>query len=428
MSEVLRLARLATPVVVGQLGLMLLGVVDLWVIGPVDPDHLGAVGLGNTWSFATLVFGMGLVMGADTLLTQAYGREDPDAAGVAAWHTAIWAALVGTLITGVHLLAEPGMTLLGQPGSTIPDASLYAEIMGASVYPFLGFTLLRGLLQANGRMMAPTLVILLGNLVNLLGDGVLVWGLGFEVAGVAWVTVAVRWFMLLALVFVGREAILEAWPEDGLDIRKHQLARVADVAFPVAWQVSLEVWAFNATMFLAGWLGSEALNAHTAALNLSSLAFMLPLGLSVAASTRVGNLVGAEQDWRRAAYTSLAVGGGIMLVTGATYLLIPEALAGLYADDPVAIAAIAAVIPIAGVYGVFDGVQVVGMGVLRGLGDTRYGARVALFAYWGVTLPTAALASRWLGLAGLWWAICFGLATAAVLLLHRISRAPAPRT
>lgn len=420
MTEASRLTRLAVPVVVGQLGLMLLGVVDLWVIGPVDPDHLGAVGLGNTWSFATMVFGMGLVMGADPLLTQAYGAGDPEAAGVAAWHTAVWAALVGVLITGLHLLAEPGMALLGQPAATIPDASAYAEIMGASVVPFLGFNLVRGLLQANGRMVAPTVIIVAGNLVNLVGDLTVVWGLGGEVVGIGWVTVVVRWFMLLALVAVGWDAIRTAWPRDGLSIHRRHLARVAEVAFPVAWQVSLEVWAFNATMFLAGWIGAQALNAHTAALNLSSIAFMLPLGLSVAASTRVGNLVGARQDWRRAGFTALGMGVLLMTGTSALYLGFPERLAALYADEPGAIGRIAAVVPIAGVYGIFDALQVVGMGVLRGLGDTRYGARVALFAYWGVTLPVAALAGHYVGLAGLWWAICFGLATASVLIVVRI--------
>lgn len=404
--------------VIGQLGMVGLGIIDFLVIGRVGPNELAAVGLGNTWSFATLIFGLGVAMGVDPLLTQAYGARDLRAAASAMQHGAIWLLVASAAIMALHLLVGPALILLQQPPELIPDASAYARIVGLSVFPALAFALHKQILQANGEMSAATVVIVLANLVNLVLDLLLVWWLDAGVPGVAWATVGVRWFMLAVLLWLGRKELAPALQT--VLLTRDELVRVGRIAFPVGWQVGFEVWAFNATMFLAGTLGAEAVATHTAALSLTSVAFMVPMGLGSAATTRVGNLVGAGLDWRPAGAHAVFLGGACMLLSGCLFIFAPSLLGRIYVSDPEAVARIAAVLPIAGVFGLFDGVQVVALGVLRGLGDTRFGAGVALFAYWVLALPLAVFGAWNWGLPGVWWAICAGLAAASILLLLRL--------
>jgi MATE family multidrug resistance protein len=202
------------------------------------------------------------------------------------------------------------------------------------------------------------------------------------------------------------------------------------IGFPVAIHFSLEIWAFSGASLLAGWLGATPVAAHTIALNLASLSFMLPLGIAQGAVTRVGNLLGAgrSQDAERAAWVAIALGATVMGACGAGFLLGRQALPHLYTVDPTVLALAASILPIAAAFQVFDGTQVVCCGVLRGMGRTRPAAWFNLLGYWALGLPIGAwLAFRagW-GLHGIWWGLCFGLAVVAVsLVLFLRARGPA---
>lgn len=427
MDEARRLVALAWPVVLGQLGLVGMGVVDLVVVGRLGPDATAAVGIGNTWSFGTLIVGLGASAGLDPLITQAFGARDPRRAGAEAARGAVVVALAALPIIALHLLGEPLFHWMRQPESAIPDAATYCRIVALSVPAFLGFAVVRQLLQADGAMRPAMWVIGLGNLVNLVADLVLVQGAGpipgFGVAGVAMATTVVRWVMFAALLGVALPLLARSRPEPGWATPR-AIARVAVVCLPVSLQIGLEVWAFNAASLFAGALGALPAAAHTAALSAASVAFMVPFGVSAAASTRVGNLVGAGRDWRRPAFTAIGLGAGAMTFSGLLFLLAPEAVGRFYNPDPAVVAAVGAVLPLAALFGWFDGTQVVAFGVLRGLGDTRHPALFNLVGYWVLGLPLGV----WLafrggqGLAGLWIGLVIGLGVVAVLLVGRLAR------
>jgi MATE family multidrug resistance protein len=200
--------------------------------------------------------------------------------------------------------------------------------------------------------------------------------------------------------------------------------RMLKLGLPIGAQMMLEGGAFNVMALLMGWLGVAQVAAHQIALNLASLAFMVPLGVSSAAAVIVGHAVGRGDPGgvRRATIASLAVGAAFMLCTGALFIGVPEMLAGLYTRDAAVLALAAMLLPLAGLFQVFDGLQVVAIGLLRGLGDTRMPMFINIFGFWCVGIPV----SLWLGFGldygavGLWWGLVVGLVIVAVFLVARV--------
>jgi MATE family multidrug resistance protein len=241
-------------------------------------------------------------------------------------------------------------------------------------------------------------------------------------AGIA--TSLTRGFCLLALLALIASGRLHegAWPRPSralLDAGAFR--RILALGLPVALHFSLEIWAFSGATLLAGWLGTVPVAAHTIALNLASLSFMLPLGISQGAVTRVGNLLGARRsaDAERAAWVAIACGAAVMSVCAAAFLALRHVLPRLYTADLAVIGIAGSILPIAAAFQVFDGTQVVCCGVLRGMGLTRPAAWFNLLGYWVLGLPVGAwlaFRSGW-GLPGIWWGLCFGLGIVALSLV-----------
>ena len=405
---------------------MTMGVVDLIMVGQLGSNALGALGIAHTWSFGTLILGLGAAQGLDPLISQAYGAGRPRQAGRALVTGAALLTALSIPVMGLHWITDGVLTLFGQPPELLADASAYNRTLIAGVWPFFGFALLKQFLQGSG-VMRPAMWVALGaNLVNVLLNDAFIhghWGApAFGVVGSAMATDAARWLMFGGLIVMGAPQIREAWPPlKGLFAG---FGRTIRMAIPVAAHIAVEVWAFNVTTLMAGWLGATAVAAHTAVLNMASLSFMVPLGLSAAAATRIGNLVGAEQPWRRAGATAVVLGAAVMAPPAAVFALFPEALASIYTPDAITIATCVAILPLAALFQIVDGTQVVSFGVLRGLGDTRAPAVMALGAHWGLGLPTGlALAFvAGLGLQGLWLGLTAGLGSLTVMLLLRLLR------
>ena len=190
--------------------------------------------------------------------------------------------------------------------------------------------------------------------------------------------------------------------------------------------MSLEMWAFQAATLIAGRLGEAELAAHTVVLNVASVTFMVPLGVGMAATTRVGNLLGAGRPdgAQRAAWVALATGAGVMTGSAVLFVVLRHAIPVLYTTDVDVRVLAASIFPVAAAFQLFDGVQVVGSGVLRGMGSTRPAALFNLIGYYVLALPLAAWLTFTLdlGLRGIWWGLAIGLATVAVLLSAWIHR------
>ena len=204
------------------------------------------------------------------------------------------------------------------------------------------------------------------------------------------------------------------------------LLTVWRTGWPVAVQMSLEMWSFSIGTMIAGTLGATALAAHTIVMNLASLSFMMPLGISQGVVTRVGNLIGAGQHERaqRAAWVGLSLGASVMTMAGIVFLVLRDWLPRIYTPDVSLIAVCGTILPIAAAFQIFDGTQAVGCGVLRGMGRTHPAAAFNFLGYWIIGLPVGAwLAIRGgFGLAGIWWGFVVGLAVVAASLVIWIAR------
>lgn len=434
-QDVRRLLVLSAPVIASQLGMMMLGVVDLLMVGKVGVRAVGAVTLGNLWIMGTMIFGMGVVFGMDPVVSQAHGAGDGPRAGRALHHGLVTGALMAVPITVAWLLVEQMLLAFGQDAGLARDARNYVWVQIPSILPFLAFTAYRQYLLGRNIVMPSFWVILVGNLVNVALNYVLIFGglgippLGAVGAGIA--SALVRFAMLGAILVVIRMAALQAgawvaWSRESFD--PAALRATFRMGLPIGLQYGSEMWAFQVTTLLAGRLGELHLSAHAIVLNLASISFMIPLGLSFGAATRVGNLIGAGDlaGSRRAGRVALVMGAAVMGASALSFLLLREWLPALYfgkAQTEV-IALAASILPIAAAFQLFDGIQAVGGGILRGRGRPRPAAVINLLGYYLFALPLAWWLSfhLGLGLAGLWWGLAAGLAIVAGMLVLWILR------
>jgi MATE family multidrug resistance protein len=436
-AEIRKMAALGLPVAATQLSTMLLNFVDTLMVGRVSVEAIGAVSLANVWIFGTVMLANGILMGMDPVVAQAHGAGDGPRAG-RALQTGVGLALLLSLPVALAWLGTEAVLLFfGQDPALARMAHDYTLVQLPSLPFFLGYSALRQYLQGREHMAAAMWVILAANVVNAFFNWVLIFGhlglpaLGLVGAGIA--TTLTRVVSCLGLVvwtraFALHDGAWEPWSRDAL--RPARLAAIAALGAPVALQMGFEMWAFSGAALLAGRLGAVPLAAHAIALNMAALAFMLPLGISQGATTRVGNLIGARDPHgaQRAAWVSLGMGGGVMALSAALFVGFRHALPRLYTPDLDVVAACAGILPVAAAFQVFDGTQVVGCGVLRGMGRTRPAMVFNGIGYWIFGLPLGAwlaFEAGW-GLAGIWWGLALGLGIVASLLVGWIRlRGPA---
>lgn len=421
--------RLAAPVVTVQVGLMLMGVVDTMVVGRVSANALAAVALGNLYVMTTVSFALGMLMAVDPLVSQALGARDEPGVRRAVQRGLVLAAL---LTVPVGLVLTPGetlFTLLRQSEDMVPLAAAYARLCIPGILPYLAFFVFRQTLQAMETMRPIVVTIVLANAFNLVADIVLVFGWGPVPAlgpmGSAWATTMGRFLLFVLLAAMARRRLAPLVRRlDREALRLAPLRRMAALGLPIGIQIQLEFAAFSVIALLMGGMGSLEMAAHQVTINLASLTFMVPLGIAIASSVRVGHAIGAGDlpGVRRAATASLLLGAAFMAVMAVLLIAAPGWLARAYTSDARVVALAASLIPIAGFFQVVDGIQVVSAGVLRGAADTRAPMVVNIVGFWMVGLPV----SLWLGFGadlgpeGLWWGLVAGLGAVALSLSARV--------
>jgi MATE family multidrug resistance protein len=420
---------LALPLVVVQVGFMAMGAVDTLMVGRASAQMLAAVALGNLYFFNVSIFCTGTLMALDPLVSQALGAGDAESVP-RAMQRGLLIALCLSLLTTALLAPSPAiLRALRQPAEIIPDAARWLQISIVGVVPFLAFAVLRQSLQAMHRVAPIVWTVVVANLLNAALNWVFVYGhLGSPALGVAGSGIATavsRWFMMLMLLTL-------AWKElkpQLTPIRRDAftwppIRRMFAIGTPIGAQMTLEAGAFGAIGLLMGVLGTIEMAAHQIAITLAALTFMVPLGVGSAAAVRVGYAIGAGDRARareamRAAYLC---GVGFMMITAVGFLTMPSLLARAFSADPRVIALAVTLIPIAGVFQVFDGGQAVGAGVLRGAGDTTAPLWVMLAAYWLIGVPVSAYLGfkTPLRAVGLWWGFVISLGLVAIVLFFRI--------
>jgi MATE family multidrug resistance protein len=433
LTDARQLLALGGPVIVGQVGSMMLGVVDTLMLGHYSTPALAAAALGNLWAFGTLVFGMGVIFGIDPIVSQAHGAQDGRRQALALQRGLLAALLVSVPIGVLWLYAEPALVVLGQERVLAHDAARFLRPQLPGLAAFLLFLAFRQYQLGRGIAAPAMWVILFVNLVHAPLDWALIFGhlgvpsLGLLGAGIATGITQVVMVIGLAAWTFGSTLHEGAWiPWSREAFHLEGLQEVLRHGLPVGVQYGLEIWAFQIATLWAGQLGRTPLGAHSVVLNMAALFFMIPFGLSIGAVTRVGNLIGAGDlvGARRASWVALALGAGVMTVSMLAFLLLRGVLPALYSADPEVRQLATAILPIAAAFQLFDGTQAVGGGVLRGMGNTRPAALVNLVGYYALALPLA----WWLtfpgglGLVGIWWGLALGLAIVAGLLVVFILR------
>jgi MATE family multidrug resistance protein len=436
-AEIRKMASLAAPVAATQLAGMMIGFVDTAMVGRVSVEALGAVALANVWIYGTMEFAAGIVMGIAPIVAQAHGAGDGERAGRALQTGVLLAALLSVPVALLWLGTESFLVFARQDPELARIAHTYTLVQIPSIPFYLSYIALRQYLQGREYMRPALFVMIAANLVHALFNWVLIFGhFGFPalgVVGAAIATTLTRIGSCLGLVALVRAFALHegAWvPWSREALASGRVARVTGLGVPLAFQISLEIWAFSGAALIVGQLGAVPLAAHTITLNMAALAFMLPLGIAQGAATRVGNLIGAREPdaAQRAAWVSIGMGAAVMSFSAMGFVLFREWLPRIYTPDTTVIAACAAILPIAGAFQIFDGTQAVGCGVLRGMGRTLPAMVFNLVSYWVLALPIGywlALHRGW-GLAGIWWALAFGVGLVAVSLVVWIrARGPA---
>ncbi|MGI4757930.1 MAG: MATE family efflux transporter [Janthinobacterium lividum] len=440
-AELRTLAKLALPVVLAELGWMLQGVVDVVMVGKLGPSAIAAVALGNALYYPIALFAFGLLLGLDTVVSQAFGRGDRDACpralgqGVYIAFAATVPAMLATLL--------PAMLLprFGVEAVLIPPARSYLLVLMWGTLPLLLYGATRRYLQAIGEVRVITLTFLVSNLVNWGANEVLIYGkLGLPAMGprgsaLATVISRVGMAVLLLAYAAWHErqrhyALWRRWPAPAWA----ELRGLLRLGLPAALHLLVEVAAFETATILAARISVVSLAAHQIALNYAALAFMVPLGISAAASISVGHAIGAGDPAkaRRAGWLSLGLAVAFMLCSASTFVAVPRTLIALYTRDPgvVSIGVTLLALALAAVFAVFDAVQVVVTGALRGMGLTRVPMLVNFAGYWLLGLPIGILLAFPLrhGVAGLWTGLSAALVAVALVLFSYWRRRSRPES
>lgn len=421
---------LAVPLALTQLTQMAMGFVDVVMIGRLGPEAMAAGVVGTSVFFSILLVCMGMVMAVNPLVSQAVGARDEAQIGRSV-RQGLWLATgLGLPLMALLSQAETLLLWAGQTPATAALAGDYVQAILWGVLPYLWYTAFRGFAEGLGRPRPILVVTVIAAFVNAGLNWVLMYGqFGFPalgLVGAGWSSAIVMWVQCFSLL-----AVIQ-W--DGAFRRRADLAHLRRpdpealrelfaLGWPIGISFGLEAGLFAVSTLLIGLVGTAALAAHQIAINAASVTFMVPLGVAMATTVRVGQAAGAgnREGAERAGWTGVAMGSAFMVLSALLFWLRPEWVVAVYmgevTGEAVEVARTAAVLlGIAAVFQILDGVQATAAGALRGIKDTRAPMIVGAVAYWGIGMSTA----LWLGFqadlgaVGIWWGLTLGLGAAAV--------------
>jgi MATE family multidrug resistance protein len=422
--------RLAIPLVFAELGWMTMSIVDTMMVGrlPDSATAMGAVSLGSNIFIVLALFGGGLLVGLDTLVSQAFGagqREDCHRSLVNSIYLSV--ALTPVLTAAVWLLpaflrgmrVDPGVLALAVP---------YTKALNVGLLPLLLYFAVRRCLQAMNMVKPVAFALVSANIINALGNWILIcgkWGAPrMGAVGSGWSTAIARLYM--AAVLVGyllwydhkhRTELLRT----PIDIDLPRIRRLITLGLPVAIQITSESGVFAFVTALIAKLGAVPLASHQIALNTVAFTYMVPLGISSAAAVRVGQAIGRKDPVGagEAGGTAIFLGAAFMACASAGLLLFPRWIARMYTPDETVIRSTILLLAAGAAFQLFDGIQTVATGALRGAGDTRTAMFCHFTAYWVIGLPLGAWLCfyRGWGAIGLWSGLSLALILIGIVLL-----------
>lgn len=425
--------KLAYPVIIGQLGHMMLGVVDSLMVGKLGAVPLAAASLVNGLILLVIVLGIGMSVALTSLVAIAKGSENHDQCGIILRQGLLVNLVFSVILVFIVYFFADIIYYLNQPYEVAVYAESYLKILSFSIIPFMMFQTYKQFIEGLSFTKPAMIILILANIVNAFGNWVLIYGnFGIprlELDGAGYSTLLTRIFIVIAIfIYVTSSKQFKQY-DPTLRFRSINwkiIKKIIDLGIPGGFQMFFEVGGFAFAAVMIGWIGANELAAHQIAINLASITFMVGLGISIAATIRVGNYLGKKDlaGIKSAGYSALFIIAGIMGSFGIMFIILRNFLPTLYIDDPVVIEIASSLIIIAAIFQVVDGLQVVGIGILRGLTDLKAPMIIAFIAYWLIGLPVAYLLGFTFGygVEGVWISFVVGLSIAAVFFIRRFQR------
>lgn len=421
---------IAYPVMLSQLGHILVGVADSIMVGKLGAQPLAAVSLATSIFSIILMFGIGVSIAVTPLVATADGQGSYKRSGLIFKHGLLINTVLGILLCLLIIGTSFLLYSFGQPPQVVDITIPYLAIIAVSLIPFMFFQSYKQYAEGLSFTRVAMYITVSANLLNIFLNYLLIygkWGLpALGLNGAGWATLISRVGMGIAMmVYTINTSWYKARKTQIKGFSKSLIQRLLKIGIPTALQYIFEVGAFSFASIMMGWIGTKALAAHQIALNLAAVSYMVATGLAAAATVRIGNQLGKKDipNMRRAGFTAIMMGWGLMLFSAIMFILFRHALPTLYIDETEVIELATSLLVIAAFFQLSDGSQAVGLGLLRGMADVKIPTVITLFAYWIVALPLGywlAFSLDW-GPQGVWIGLLSGLSISAVLLLFRFN-------
>jgi MATE family multidrug resistance protein len=432
-KDLLATLNLSYPIMIGQVGVMLMSLIDNVMVGRLGAIPLAASSIANAIFFMLTIFGLGTISIVTPLVATRHGKQDKDECG-ALFSAGIKVAFAfGILFVLISYLLVQYFHIFDQPQEVVPLATEYLIIIAFSAIPMMLFRVAKHFAEGVSATKPAMYVTYASAVVNIALNYVLIYGKfgapALGLAGAGYATLITRVLMAVGMFwYVFTKARFRPFLQTFrfLSVTRDQIQEILRQGLPAGFQHFFEVSAFAGAAIMVGWLGAQSLAAHQIALNLASITYMAATGLGVAGSIRVGNAAGEGNPARifKAGTSSFVLVFIFMSLTCLIFVSCNYFLVKIYIDDPQVIDIAASLLIIAGFFQLSDGIQVVGLGVLRGIEDVNLPTIITLVSYWGIALPAGYFLCfnfGW-GITGMWIGLLLGLTVSAIFLTLRFYR------
>lgn len=423
---------LAYPVMLSQMGHIMVSLADSVMVGQLGAVPLASVSLSISVFALIMLFGIGVTYGMTPLVAASDGANDKMQGATILKHGIVLNAIVGILLTGITFIARGVMNHLDQDPDVLTGALPYLDTLAYSLLPLMVFQTFRQFAEGLSMTKQAMYISVSGNVLNVILNYLLIYGKfgapEMGLVGAGWATfisrvvmmIAMTWFFMQYGKFSRYRAVFQ---NVKFNFSVHR--RILKIGVPSGLQYIFEVGAFSAAAIMVGWTGAIPLAAHQIALNLSAITYMTSTGIAAAGTIRVGNQLGRNDIMmlRRAGLTCFVMAAIMMAGFGAIFIVGKSFLPSIYVDDPEVIAVASTLLVIAAFFQISDGVQAVGLGVLRGLADVKVPTVVVMVAFWVISIPLGYVLAFPLGMKaqGIWYGLLTGLSIAAIMHLYRFN-------
>jgi MATE family multidrug resistance protein len=421
---------LAYPVILSQLGHIMVGVVDTAMVGKIGTLEQAAVALSNGLYMIVLVFGLGISYGVTPLVAEADSAKKDDENRALLKHSIVINTLIGILLFLLLLMISPILNLFNQQKEVVVLAIPFLNVMMLSMIPLCIFSGLKQFIEGLSYTRMAMVITIGASFLNILLNYLMIfghWGLpAMGIMGACWASFIARVAMAIAmLLYVYYNKAFKIYWQN-IDFRTYSktiIKKILVIGVPSGLQWVFEIGVFSVAVILIGWIGPKAQAAHLITLSLAAITYMMASGLAAATTVRVGNQLGmkSEVGIRTAAFSSLIMVILFMGIMAISFISLRFYLPSLFTNDLEVINLSASLLVIAAFFQLSDGVQVVALGALRGVKDVKIPTLITFVAYWIIGLPMSYVFAFIfnLGALGVWYGLFLGLTSAAILLFLR---------